>query len=179
MLQLSKRLNKSEVSREELLKNYKICKTSPKDFVAIVTILINCFKIPTVEETLYYIIQHNLDFKNSVKLIDKRTNEIYGLLLFGKCNMFSTARISINPIFDKVVGQLSHVNGIGFIIDERLRGCGMDIKMLYHNVGYLNQFDLIWCGVDKSLKSHNYWKRLGFSEAPVNVPFARFYMKLL
>ena len=50
--------------------------------------------------------------------------------------------------------------------------------MLLYNKEYIDQFDMVWCGVDKSLKSHNYWKRLGFEEV-LNIYDAIFYVKYL
>ena len=48
--------------------------------------------------------------------------------------------------------------------------------MLLYNIDYINQFDLIWLGVEKSLKTDNYWKRLGFEEI-LDIEEAKFYIK--
>ena len=69
----------------------------------------------------------------------------------------------------------SQVNGHSFIIDERLRGTNFDKKMLYHNIKFLaDNYDLIWIGVERDLKTHHYWERLGFVEV-FSIPQATFY----
>jgi hypothetical protein len=68
------------------------------------------------------------------------------------------------------------VNGHSFVIDERLRGTNLDKKMLYHNIKFLSDnYDLIWIGVERDLKTHDYWKRLGFVEV-FEIPEAVFYL---
>jgi hypothetical protein len=44
------------------------------------------------------------------------------------------------------------------------------------NYEYLKQFDIIWCAVEKDLKSHSYWKHLGFEEI-LSIDEAKFYIK--
>ena len=39
----------------------------------------------------------------------------------------------------------------------------------------LENYDFIWCGVEESLKTKNYWERLGFIEV-FDIPEATFYM---
>jgi hypothetical protein len=58
--------------------------------------------------------------------------------------------------------QFSQINGHSFIIDERLRGTGIDKKMLRYQKDFLDGFEMIWCAVEKSLKSVSYWHKLGF-----------------
>lgn len=71
---------------------------------------------------------------------------------------------------------MNQINGHSFVIDERLRGTKLDKKMLLYNFDYINQFDLIWLGVEKTLKTDNYWKRLGFEEI-LEIDEAKFYIK--
>ena len=72
--------------------------------------------------------------------------------------------------------QFKQVNGFAFIIDERLRGTDVHKDMVMYNMSYLEGFDFVWCGVEKNLKSHNYWLRLGFEEIARNCD-ASFYIK--
>ena len=63
------------------------------------------------------------------------------------------------------LSDYKQVNGHSFIIDERLRNSGIDKKMLHFNTEFLAEnYDLIWIGVEKSLKSLPYWHRLGFMD---------------
>jgi hypothetical protein len=74
------------------------------------------------------------------------------------------------------LSQFVQVNGHSFIIDERLRGTGLDRKMLFYNIKFLmKNYDFIWAGVEIGLKSHRYWERLGFIEV-FRIPEAVFYM---
>lgn len=179
MLELGKRLNSNSLTKEDLIEHVTIEKTSFEDIYEIMRIMNECFKIPTLKEAYVYLYEHKTNINNSVKLIDKRTNEIYGILLLGETDMTKVTPLPMsNPILNNIISRFKQINGIAFIIDERLRGCGFDKKMLYHNLEYINKHELVWCGVDPSLKSHNYWKRLGFFEI-TSVPFAKFYAKFI
>lgn len=173
MLHISDRLNDSPLTTSELMPRCIVTKTCKGDVFDILRILMDCFKIPSLKEALMYANNMKLNLTESVKLVDKETNTIYGILMFGETNM---------PFMPHMMNELfrnfKQVCGIGFLIDERLRGRGFDMKMLYHNKEYLEKFDLVWCGVDSSLPTHNYWKRLGFTEC-VSMPNVSFYLKLL
>jgi hypothetical protein len=68
------------------------------------------------------------------------------------------------------------INGHSFVIDERLRNCGLDKKMLYFNTDFLiKNYDFIWIGVEESLRSKSYWERLGFTKV-FEIPEATFYL---
>ena len=71
--------------------------------------------------------------------------------------------------------QYTQINGHSFIIDERLRGKGIDKKMLGYCKDYIKTFDFAWCAVEKDLKSHNYWKKIGFDKVFSNSD-ASFYV---
>ena len=48
--------------------------------------------------------------------------------------------------------------------------------MLYFNRDYIiNNYDLLWIGVERDLRSHAYWQRLGFVEV-FRIEEAVFYM---
>jgi hypothetical protein len=54
------------------------------------------------------------------------------------------------------------------------RATSIDKRMLRLQNEYLNQYELIWCAVEESLGTDNYWKRLGFKEL-FRIPEATFY----
>ena len=71
---------------------------------------------------------------------------------------------------------MKQLNGHSFIIDERLRGTTIHKQMLFHNMEYIKQFDMIWLAVEHTLKTDNYWKRFGFEEI-LSIDEAKFYVK--
>lgn len=179
MLELGKRLNNTTESQKELLPYLKITKTTYEDIWEILRILVQCFKIPSKLEAYKYLYEHKVNMLNSVKLIDTRTNEVYGLLLLGEAKVSKMLPLTHqNPLLHKILNEFKQLNGIAFIIDERLRGCLFDKKMLYHNIDYIKNFNIVWCGVDTNLNTHKYWKRLGFFEI-IDLPFAKFYAKFV
>lgn len=179
MLQINNRLNNTTLSRDELLPRIEIQKTTYEDLWEILRIMNECFKIPSDFDAYVYLYNHKINMLNSVKLVDKETHEIYGLLLLGECSMASETPIRWhNPLLTSILPSLKQLNGIAFILDERLRGCYLDKKMLYYNMEYIKKFDIAWCGVEPSLKTHNYWKRLGFIEV-FEDPIAKFYAKFI
>ena len=109
--------------------------------------------------------------------MDSETKEIYGLLIF--CEYPITVGSPIykyNYELGKHLNQFNQINGHSFIIDERLRGCGFDSKMLLYNMDYIKaNYDFIWCGVEASLGTDNYWKRKGFFKL-FEIPEASFYI---
>lgn len=48
--------------------------------------------------------------------------------------------------------------------------------MLFFAKNYIDTFDFVWCAVEKDLKSHDYWKKLGFKEL-FSIPEASFYIR--
>lgn len=70
------------------------------------------------------------------------------------------------------------LNGFCFIIDERLRGCGLDKKMLLHNIEYVNNYDVVWLAVDNLLNTNKYWERIGFEELFHTIE-AKYYIKFV
>ena len=179
MIIIKNKVCDNPIPREELLKNIVIGKTSYDDTQDIITILSNCFNVNSEAEILLQLLNSLADLENSVKVIDERNGDIYGLLIFSKFNITQGSPIMfINPSLGNDLSSLKQINGYSFILDERLRNTNIDKKMLLYNKEYIDQFDMVWCGVDKSLKSHNYWKRLGFEEV-LNIYDAIFYVKYL
>ena len=97
--------------------------------------------------------------------------------------MFCEYPISIgSPIrfiddgMEKILSIFKGVNGHSFIIDEDYRDGKVDREMLRYNLDFLSKnYDFIWCGVDNTFKTHNYWKRLGFIEL-FSIKEATFYI---
>ena len=126
-------------------------------------------------EALRQLVYSDARLDYSVKAIDKRTGDIYGFLIF--CNFplhVGSPIMHINPGLGELLSHFSQINGHSFIIDERLRGTGIDKKMLSFQKDFLDEYEMIWCAVEKDLKSHRYWKRLGFREL-FKIPQASFY----
>jgi hypothetical protein len=74
--------------------------------------------------------------------------------------------------------SLKQLHGHSFILDKRLRNTNIDKKMINFNKSYIDEFDFLWCAVEKSLKSHNYWKKIGFKEL-FEIEEAIFYYKFI
>lgn len=175
MIDLCNRLVDNGLSKEELLENVEIVGTSYQDAPKLTELLAKCFNLPSQEVALRQLIYSNAQLDNSVKLVDKRNGDIYGFLIFSifPINVGSPL-MHINAKLGGFLIQYKQINGHSFIIDERLRGTGLDKKMLLFQKEFLDKFDLIWCAVEESLKSHVYWKRLGFKEL-FDIPEATFY----
>lgn len=179
MVRLNSTLCDDNITKEELLKNIEIKKTSYDDTQTIITILKKSFNINSEKEVLLQLLNSLADLDNSVKVIDKRNGNIYGLLIFSRYNLkLGTPIMFFNPILGDKLSKLPHINGHSFVIDKRLRNCGIDKQMLMFNIDYLKQYDFVWCGVEASLKSHNYWRRLGFQKV-IDIDEAKFYVKFL
>lgn len=167
-----------------LEKHCVIGKTSPQDLDAIASILVYCFNIPKMhgsrmDDVMKFIYDTKLDIYNSVKLFDPYTNRIYGILMVGSKRLHeSCPSLMHNSLLYESLKDMKQVNGIGFLIDKRLRGKGYDKKMMMFNKEYFDEYDLIWHGVDNTLNTHNYWKRFGFFEC-FDDGHVKFYTKFL
>lgn len=179
MLVINEKVCNDDLNRNQILKTCKIDYTSASDLLQILRILIKCFKIPNLTLALQYLIDINVDLKRSVKYYDPLTKEIYGLLLFGEQSTkngipyFSFKQ----PILSEMLNTCRQIQGAAFIIDERVQGSGIDKKMLkFRNLKETKE--MVWCGVNKSLNTHNYWERLGFTNFYED-DVVKFYLKLL
>lgn len=177
MIQKCRLLHEDGKTREELLNHMTICKTTYKDAVQIVYILTKALGIPSDGETLRQLLYSNANLDESVKLIDQRDGQIYGLLIFSEYPIQQGSPIfGQNHELSQYLKRYSQVNGFAFLIDERLRGDNIHREMLRYNLDYLNNFDFIWCAVENELLSHNYWKKMGFEEVLCNRD-AKFYIR--
>lgn len=175
MIDLCNKLVDNDYTREELLPNIDIVSTSYDDAPALTELLAKCFDLPSQETAIQQLICSDAQLDNSVKAIDRRTGEIYGFLIFSKFPLHVGSPIlHTNVKLGGFLIQFSQINGHSFILDERLRGSGIDKKMVYFQKEYLENFELTWIAVERDLKTHEYWKRLGFKEL-FKIPEATFY----
>lgn len=175
MIDLCNRLVDNGLEREEILKNIVVTGTTYEDAPILTELLAKCFGLYDQEFALRQLLFSNAQLDNSVKAIDKRNGDIYGFLILSKFPIHIGSPIMhLNAKLAGFLIQFSQINGHSFIIDERLRGTGIDKKMLKYQKDFLDGFEMIWCAVEKSLKSVSYWKRLGFKEI-FRIPEATFF----
>ena len=176
-IDLCNKLVDNDLTQNDLLERVEIRKTSKEDLDQICETLAKAFDLSSSDEARFQLEQSNGLLEESIKLVDKETNEIYGLLIFCEWPIRRGSPIAffesgLTQYFD----EFTQVNGHSFIIDERLRGTSLDKQMLYFNIEYLaKNYDLIWIGVEESLRSKSYWKRLGFVEV-FKIPEATFFV---
>ena len=168
---------KMEKTKESLLENVIIEKTCEKDFEQICELISNEFNLSGPDEARFQLLSSHVLIDESVKLCDKDTGEIYGILMFCDFPIGIGSPIQVvKPYIHDFLKQFKQVNGHSFIIDKKLRGTNLDKQMLDHNLDYLTEhYDFIWCGVGKDLKTHDYWKRMGFVET-LTIDEATFYV---
>ena len=175
MIDLCNKLVDNELVKEDLLPNIEVVSMTYDDAQIITRLLAKCFNLPNEMEALRQLLYSNAQLDKSVKAIDKRNGDIYGFLIFSIFPIHVGSPIfHINPKLGGFLVQFSQLNGHSFILDERLRGTSIDKRMLRLQNEYLNQYELIWCAVEESLGTDNYWKRLGFKEL-FRIPEATFY----
>ena len=175
MIVLCNRLVDNDLEREEILKNIVVTGTTYEDAPILTELLAKCFGLYDQEFALRQLLFSNAQLDNSVKAIDKRNGDIYGFLILSKFPIHIGSPIMhLNAKLAGFLIQFSQINGHSFIIDERLRGTGIDKKMLKYQKDFLDEFEMIWCAVEESLGTDNYWKRLGFKEI-FRIPEATFF----
>lgn len=179
MLKLEGKLVNNNLTREELLENVIICNTNEDDIIDVASILSVNMGLNNRDLAAYQLYSSNYNIDKSVKLIDKRNGIIYGVLILSNYSIYKGSPIvNKSPLFAYALKNLKQLNGFLFVIDERLRGCGFDKKMIKFAKEYIETFDVCWVAVEKSLNTHSYWKRLGF--APIlEVGDGIFYIKIL
>ena len=176
-IDLCNKLVDNDLTRQELLERIEIRKTTSDDLEDVCKVLAKGFGLSSYVEALFQMKNSNARLDESVKLVDKESNEIYGLLIFTEYPIQVGSPIElVENGLSRYLRGFKQVNGHSFIIDERLRSCGLDKKMLYFNSDFLTRnYDLIWIGVEKSLRSFAYWERLGFIEV-FRIDEAVFYL---
>lgn len=176
-IDLCNKLVDNDLAREDLLKRVEIRKTSVEDLEQICKVLAKSFNLSSHLEALFQLENSKARLDESVKLVDKETGDIYGLLIFTEYPIDKGSPIRmVESGISEFLSDYKQVNGHSFIIDERLRNCGLDKKMLYFNTDFLiENYDFIWIGVEESLRSKSYWERLGFTKV-FEIPEAVFYL---
>ena len=177
MIDLCNRLVDNYLTKDDLLDRVEIRKTSPSDLEDICNTLSKAFDMYSSEEAYMQLMQSRARLDESVKLVDRETGEIYGLLIFCEYPIkYGSPILHFEKEIAEFLDNFAQINGHSFIIDERLRGTGLDRKMLMFNGEFLrDNYDMIWAAVEVDLKTHDYWKRLGFVEL-FRIPEAVFYM---
>ena len=177
MIDLCNKLVDNDLAREDLLGRVEIRKTSVEDLEQICKVLAKSFNLSSHLEALFELGNSKARLDESVKLVDKETGDIYGLLIFTEYPIDRGSPIRmVESGISEYLSDYKQVNGHSFIIDERLRNCGLDKKMLYFNTDFLiKNYDFIWIGVEESLRSKSYWERLGFTKV-FEIPEATFYL---
>lgn len=177
MIDLCNKLVDNDLTREELLERVTIKKTNVNDIIDICSTLAKAFNLSCIDEAIFQMINSRVLYNESVKLVDNETNEIYGLLIFTEYNINQGSPIEhMEKGLSEYLKQFKQVNGHSFIIDERLRGCGFDRKMINFNRKFLtDNYDFLWAAVEKDLRTHQYWKRLGFIDV-FRIEEASFYI---
>lgn len=174
-IDLCNKLIDNDLTKNELLERVEIKKTSIEDLVEICKILAKAFNLSSNAEAYYQLCNSKVLIDESVKLIDKESGEIYGLLMFCEYPIKIGSPICfLEKELSEYLDKYTQVNGHSFVIDERLRGTNLDKKMLFYNIEFLrDNFDFIWMGVEKSLRTLPYWHRLGFVDV-FEIPEATF-----
>ena len=177
MIDLCNKLIDNDLSRKDLLEKVEIKKTSKDDIDKICKTLSKAFDLSCEGEAYQQLTQSNVLLDESIKLVDKENGDIYGLLIFCEYPIkIGTPILFENNAIAEYLDNFSQVNGHSFVIDERLRGTNLDKKMLFHNIEFLrDNYDFIWIGLEKSLRTFKYWERLGFTEV-FSIPQATFYI---
>ena len=177
MIDLCNKLVDNDLTKKDLLEKVEIQKTKKDDLEQICKTLAKAFDLSSDAEALQQLTQSNALLDESIKLVDKENGDIYGLLMFCENPIKVGSPISfLESGLTEYLDAYTQVNGHSFIIDERLRGTHLDKKMLWHNIKVLSDnYDLIWIGVERDLKTHEYWKRLGFVKV-FEIPEAIFYL---
>ena len=166
LIDLCNKLVNNDLSKKDLLERVEIKKTSKDDLDQICKTLAKAFDLSSDAEAFQQLIQSNALLDESIKLVDKENGDIYGLLMFCEYPIKVGSPISFEePNLSQYLDNFSQVNGHSFIIDERLRGTKLDKKMLFHNIKFLSDnYDFIWIGVEKSLRTLAYWHFFGFTD---------------
>ena len=181
MLVINDKMVDNDLTTRDILKYCKIKNVDPDfDKNHIKDIMNKCFKMP-LHETEKLV--NDIDYDTSIKFSDERGN-IYGLLIFTN-NEIKKSIPGIeffDPIVANIFDNFRQKNGEAFILDKRLQGIGLDKLMLQRALELLKKSDpspeFVWLGVNRELKSHNYWLRQGFTEFYSDM-MVRFYLKFL
>lgn len=163
-------------STEEILKNLSISRLTENDIEQVGEISAACLPVSDAHEAIEQFYMTHGNIRQSIKAYDRTTGQIYGILLLSDYPICCGSPIlDFKPELGKQLMHKRGINGFSFVIDGRLRGTDAHRRMLNSALPFVSQFEYIWCAVADELKTHNYWKRLGFKEILV-IPEAKFYI---
>ena len=156
----------NDLSGDKILGRIEIGKTDERDLMAIGRVVAKAFQLPSENHAVIEMMNANVLLEESVKLYDRTTGDIYGVLIFCEDNIsYSTGLEFHDENLSRYLEGFKQVNGYAFVIDSRLRNHGLDNKMLKYNLSYfVKNYDFIWCGVEHGLNTDRYWERKGFSK---------------
>lgn len=158
--------HKDNKTRESLINSLQIDCVSESDLPFIQDTIADIFCVPSKQIVKRQISSLNIDLDSSVKAFDPIDGQIYGFLLVGAKKIDDDLPFVKSDDICDIICEImpNQLNGFVFALDKRIRGCGIDKKMLKCVHDKLPHTDIIWCGVNNNLSSHNYWKRMGFLE---------------
>lgn len=135
----------------------------------------------TKSDFLYQTNAIDINYNLSVVEHDDNGN-IIGALIFGNYDItYGTPILTINRNKALKLCGKKGINGYMFYIDKNYRGKGIDKKMILYAYSKIKEenYDYIWIGVAKDLKSHKYWCRKGFKKLFDYLDEATFYIYII
>lgn len=177
MIKLDDILVKNNLTREEILSKCEVSNTNIGDAWKMCETVSSSFGLEDGNEAAMQFMHSNVLFDKSVKFYDKESGDIYGLLTLSEFNIAEGSPIMmIDRELGLFLSRYKQLNGHSFILDKRVRNSGVDKKMLMYDFNFLKEnYDFIWCGVENTLKSHNYWRRFGFVDV-LTIEDSTFYL---
>lgn len=179
-------LHDDEKTTAELKEYIAVEKITPKDYEEVINIVAKTFQTNDGEykHQFYNIAEEQLkqskaDFNESIKLVDTRDNQIYGVLILSHFPIHIGSPIMAyenTRMIGEYLVNFSQINGFAFVIDKRLRGYGFDKKMIQAAMPFIEKFDFIWVATAADYKTNSYYQRLGGFEVFKNDE-AIFYIK--
>ena len=156
-------LQDNDKTREELLRDLSLSFMESYDIPQVAALMAKSIGPNTVCEAFEEVIRTNVIINKSVKIYDPKTDEIYGFLILSNYRLEQGSPIS-SELFSlaEFLSGFSQIHGYAFILDSRLRGTGLDKKMLLKVNNFVNTFDFCWLGVHTALNTDKYWERFGF-----------------
>lgn len=129
------------------------------------TELLNEFNI-NIKEFLFQLNSISINYEISSIEHDNNGN-IIGVLIFGNYDICTGSPIIYynKSYIDKFINKKG-INGYMFFVNKENRGKNIDKKLIMYSYKSIKEkkYDYIWIGVDKKLKSHNYWLKHGFEK---------------
>lgn len=171
------KLQENDLTTEELIERVEVDYMNYCDVPQIAKLMTMGFGVSTECFAIEQLVRTRAMMEHSVKVYDKKTNEIYGFLILSNHNLNDGSPIRfVEPTMAEFMSAFTQVHGYAFVLDKRLRNKGYDRKMISLVSKFIQLFDFTWLAVDGDLRSGPYWKRLGFREL-FTIPEATFYAK--